>query len=184
MVKNEEEARNEELAEIYKQDLQDIPQEDKEIYMPNEPYDKLGYQFKVTEPSYGKESEYSPEVMQKFNKKIGSMTKDEVDYDVVKNMLLNLQAIFKRDLRLGNISRLSGDHTYCEARLNFAYKCLNHDCPQAALLVMEEAISKLEISQSINGFFRQNEKSFYKSEKKEIKDPADKTLFGATKEGI
>lgn len=171
MASKQEQQESAQMEEIKKLQLE-IGQESAKAYVPPMPMDKLEMQSLLVNPSWGQDNEYSPSVKRKF-----------VTVDDDKEHLDEFSAIYKRDLRVGKLSKVLGELNYCSEHIDFARDCLNEDFPMSALTAQSRAITTIEISHNDNGFFRTNLNTFRKEESHEVKEPKDKTLFGAPKGG-
>jgi hypothetical protein len=169
MVSKEQQQEAEQLEEI-KQIVADIGKEAAQAYVPPMPMDKLEQQSMLVNPSWGQENEYSPSVKLKFKK-------NDVQH------LDEFSAIYKRDLRVGKLSKALGELHYCSEHIDFARDCLSEGFSNSALTAQSRAITTIEISHNDNGFFRTNLNTFRKEETKEIREPKDKTLFGKPTSG-
>jgi len=169
--KSQEEKENEQLEEI-KQIYEEMGKDNVQGFVPPMPMDKLEMQTILVNPSWGQDNEYSPDVKAKFKTGINQLTH-----------LDEMAAVYKRDLRVGKLSKALGEMHYCSEHIDFARDCLSESFPNSFLTAQSRAITAIEISHNDNGFFRTNLNTFRKEELKETKEPKDKTLFGAPKGG-
>ena len=161
-------------AEAYQEKKEVKLETGSEDYVHQVPYDKLEYDYSITETAWGKDTEYSPDVKQRYTV--------NNDKNEVKKLLQSYQTFFKRDVRLGNLDIFEA--SYCRQYIDFAFDCQDEEFLQSAIVAHERAVDTLEISQSKGGFLRKNMNTFIKKEQKEMKDGNDKTLFGKPKEGV
>ena len=145
-----------------------------EDYVHQVPYDKLEYDYAITETAWGKDTEYSPDVKNRYTK---TNEKNEV-----KRLLQAYQTFFKRDIRLGNLDMI--EMSFCREYIDFAFDCQDEEFLESAIVAHERAVDTLELSQSKGGFLRKNMNTFIKKEQKEVKDSTDKTLFGKPKDNL
>jgi hypothetical protein len=130
------------------------------------PFDSLDAQYKQTEPAYGKEA--SPQFYERLKKIKGAAIPlwnangtPQLDkygqqiHAVTYDHLYDVLAYFTRDIRLGNLS--GSDLKYCEYYLKIAGDCLRMGLIESFLTAYSYCATRLELSQSKNGFFRKNQ---------------------------
>lgn len=153
------------------------------------PYDALDGDWLQTEPAYGKEAEQGfYELLQTVTGKAepmwnadGTPKLDEFGrqmYAVETRHLWDEFAFFTRDLRLGNLKKGSSDAAYCERMLAIAGDALSMGCVNSFASAYRRVAGKLEISQSIGGFFRKNRNTIRSVKEQRDLNGADKGLFG------
>ena len=155
------------------------------------PYNQLDMQYLQTEPAYGKEA--TPEFYQRLKALTGKAEpvydkngEPVIDpktgkqmYSVNVNYLWDEMGYFTRDIRLGNLQKKE-DVEFCEHYLTLAGDCLSLGCPDAFTSAYRRAVGKIELSQSIKGFFRKNQNTLRKESS--FKDESDRTMFGGKKD--
>lgn len=155
------------------------------------PADALDLAYLEVEPAYGKEAtEGFNQRLQKlmgkaeplYNKD-GTPKLDQYGrqmYAVNTAYLWEELGYYTRDLRLGNLSEVSGDIEHCEHYLDLAGDLLNFGCPSAFTTAYRRVATKLEISQSKGGFYRKNKQTLFKKST-EVKEASQKNWLGGQK---
>lgn len=142
---------------------------------PKNPFDDLEYQWKVTDPSWGKE--IVPELKAKLREILyeqGQLNKETGEITAPIEPLWELLAMYTKDIRLGNLKTWPEDEVgYVTYYLDLARDCLSQSYVRTFTCCMSRAISKLEVSQSRDGFFRKRTNTIT-SEKYESKIPDEK----------
>jgi len=120
------------------------------------PYNELDLNFMITEPAWGREC---PDELYQAVSKITSEAYEDANGVLVvdKEPLWGLLSYYTRDLRLGNLSGMSGELKYCQYWLDFAGDLLREDYIQSFLSALARVITLLELSQSKNGFLRRRQ---------------------------
>lgn len=116
------------------------------------PVNELDLQMQMTEPVWGK-STISPELEAYLMKILESVDIKGAKIETMQN-LWALLGFYTRDVRLGNLSNIFGEIDYCRERLDYAGELLQMGAVNSFLVVLREAISVLELSQSRGGFLR------------------------------
>lgn len=99
----------------------------------------------------------------------------------------NIQKIWSRlgfltkDVRLGNISKLTGEADYCTYYLDLAGDLLEAGYPNAHITALQRVAVKLEVSQSIGGFLRKRQGTITQENITNELDPKKKSFFGGEK---
>lgn len=135
------------------------------------PLNEIDLTFLTTDPAYGKlqvPKEYLKQLI--VNKEVLlaqineageiSLVNDENDKPITMNDLQQKWSrlgYLTKDLRLGNVARFGGDKHYIEYYLDLAGDCLEAGFPTAHITALQRSAVKLEISQSIGGFFRKRQ---------------------------
>lgn len=159
----------------------------------SKPYDGLDNDWLQTEPAYGKEA---PEQLYDKLKRLkagavplynpdGTPQLDDQGrqkYAVEMEHLWDELGFYTRDLRLGNLSKMGGDTSYCEHYLNLAGDCLNLGCVSAFTTAYRRVATKLEISQSRGGFFRKNRNTVRSVRTNKETQGENKKIFGGNEE--
>ena len=96
-----------------------------------------------------------------------------------KEDLSALLGFYTRDLRLGNLSNLSGEIFFCEYHLDLANDLLKEGFVDPFLICLSRVASKLEISQSKGGFLRKRNSSFTSENVQQTLDPPKRNLMGS-----
>ncbi len=157
----------------------------------SKPADALDLAYLEVEPAYGKEA------TQDFNERLQTLIgKAEKLYnpdgtpklDKYGRQMLAVNVVhlwgelgfYTRDMRLGNLKGMNGDMEYCEHYLDLAGVLLNFGCPSAFTTAYRRVATKLELSQSRDGFYRKNKQTLLKKTT-EIKDSNQKNWLGGQK---
>jgi hypothetical protein len=169
------------------------------------PMNELDYNLQLTDPKWGQE------MTREFMNRMGEKTKvdrikilietlmndktisEDTANIIFENILVILQddkdsmwsmlAYYTRDLRLANLSAWDGELEYCEKHLNFAGDCLQFNLKKSFLITIKSAISKMEISQSKNGFLRKRMGTLTTENITNELEPKKKSFFGMSKKG-
>jgi len=156
------------------------------------PYDALDGDWLQTEPAYGKEAEPGfYDLLKTITGKAqpmwnpdGTPQLDEFGrqmFAVETKHLWDEFAFFTRDLRLGNLKKGSADSGYCEYYLALAGDCLSMGCVSSFSSAYRRVAGKLEISQSVGGFFRKNRNTIRSVKEQRDLNASDKKFFGGQK---
>ena len=88
-----------------------------------------------------------------------------------------------KDIRLGNVSRMSGDKYYIEYYLDLAGDLLEAGFPNSHITALQRSAVKLEVSQSIGGFLRKRQGTLTTENYTNELDPDKKRgFFGGKKQ--
>ena len=143
------------------------------------PYDNLQLQFMMTEPGWGKEI---PEgLYQKLQEFKGEPYKNSQGKTVIDAQpLWDLLGFYTRDVRLGNLQQ--ADVFYCEHYLDLASDCLRQGFIRSFLSALSRAITKLEVSQSRDGFYRKRTSTVTSEQIKQEPVKIKKDILGREKQ--
>lgn len=86
-----------------------------------------------------------------------------------------------KDIRLGNIPRFIGGSDYIEYYLNLAGDVLEANLPRSHITSLQRSAVKLEVSQSVGGFFRKRSNTITSENFTNELDPNKKNFFGGKK---
>jgi len=120
------------------------------------PYNDLELQFMLTQPAWGREYTedlYEAVKISLSDAKVG----DDGSLVVNEKPLWGILSYYTRDIRLGNLSSISGEFEYCQFWLDFAGICLRTNNIQSFLTSLTRVITLLELSQSKGGFLRRRQ---------------------------
>lgn len=93
--------------------------------------------------------------------------------------LWELLGFYTRDMRLANLSVLTGEVSYCQYYLDLANDMLHANMIDPFLICLSRVASVLELSQSKGGFLRRRMNTFTsESMQGELGEPKKRTLFG------
>jgi hypothetical protein len=154
----------------------------------HKPYDSLDLAYLEVEPAYGKEA------TQEFSERLRKITnkaeplyhpdgKPKLDehgrqmYAVDTVLLWEELGFYVRDLRFGNLSSMNGDVEFCEHYMDLAGDLLNFGCASSFTTAYRRVVTKLELSQSKDGFYRRNKNTFT-GKKITVTDPRQKKMMG------
>lgn len=142
------------------------------------PYDELQLAHMMAEPAWGKEC--PPELYAQVVEIVSSPHKDPKTgmFIVDAKPLWGLLGYYTRDVRLGNLD--SYGVIMCEYYLNLAGDCLRNGLVRGFLAALTRAITRLEVSQSKDGFGRKRAGTVT-TEKFEHVHKTDKDLMGQEK---
>jgi hypothetical protein len=87
---------------------------------------------------------------------------------------------YTRDVRLGNLSKWD-ELPYVQYYLDLAGDLLQSGMTRAFLVALSRAATKIELSQSKNGFLRRRMSTFTKESLNQDLEPPKKNIFGGTK---
>lgn len=193
MVKKEKPQTTHVTEKDVEEDIIDKEVQRQQMRGMQKPYDALDGDWLQTEPAYGKEAEpgfydllktitgnaepmYNPDGTPKLDSDGRQM------FAVETRHLWDEFAFFTRDLRLGNLKKGSSDSTYCEHFLALAGDCLSMGCVKSFASAYRRMAGKLEISQSVGGFFRKNRNTIRSVKEQRDLNAADKGLFGGKRQ--
>ena len=162
------------------------------------PSTDLDLQLLVTNPVWGKSTELTQKVKKDLKKiekrhvkkgdiiiRDGSMfeaTADSIQEDE-RNLWEELQAIYTRDLRLGNLSKWDGQVEKVKYYIDLAGDFLQEGFREPFFKSIKNAITELEISQSTAGFLRNRQATFtHEAINKDLGAPK-RNLLGMAKSG-
>lgn len=124
----------------------------------NVPANDLDMQMQVTDPAW---QNLSPELQAKLMKYVGEKTvrklinnKEQEVKEQVFQKLSGILAVYTRDARLGNLSQMNGEYEYVSYYFELAVDLLENEMPNACVVALNKALSKLEVSSSKAGFLR------------------------------
>lgn len=142
-----------------------------DTYSRNTPINELDLQLMIVDTEWGKD--VAPELMERLAQ-IGEKLETTPDgkIKVSRSKLWGLLSYYTRDLRLGNI-----DYTVyivCTEWLDFAGDCLRIGAVSSFLTSLSYVITRLELSQSRNGFLRKRLGTFTQEHFNEFSDKNNK----------
>lgn len=110
----------------------------------------------------------------------------EVVLDVMteEDVLWNTLSFFTRDFRLGNLNRWTGDLDFCEYYTQLAGDFLHEGMKAPFNIALSRVAGKLELSQSVGGFFRRRAGTFSQEHINVDQGPAKANLFGKGKRDV
>jgi hypothetical protein len=105
--------------------------------------------------------------------------KDGKDF-ILKVNLWQLLGFYTRDMRLGNLNRLTGEVEYCRYYLDLANDFLQFNPPfkKPFLICLSRAANVLETSQSVNGFLRRRINTLTHENFQQNTEAPKKNFFG------
>jgi hypothetical protein len=157
---------------------EDEKQEDQQTDRRTVPQSDLDFNLMTTDPVWGS-NQVSPELQKKLSETIEGISSD--GKPVFKEAKLwGLLNYYTRDVRLGNLSKWD-ELPYVEYYLNLAGDFLQVGMIKPFLVALSRAATKIELSQSKNGFLRRRLSTFTKEEYKTENEPAKKNIFGGKK---
>lgn len=160
------------------------------------PSSELDLQLLVTNPVWGKPAEITRKVKSDLNKlekkkvragdliyKDGQLFKVTEDSDLQdeRNLWEELSAVYTRDIRLGNLSRLSGEDAAVRYYLDLAGDFLQEGFKEPFFKCMKMAITIIETSQSVGGFLRNRQSTFTHEAINKDLSPPKRNLLGMAK---
>jgi len=114
------------------------------------PANDLDLQMSITNPAW---QELSPELRGKLVKQVGEkIIKGEKEK--VYEELAGVLGIYTRDIRLGNISPITGEFDFIVYYLELAVDLLSVGMVESSITSLNKALSRLEPSSSRGGFVR------------------------------
>lgn len=120
---------------------------------------------------------------------VGKDKEGNVEYDeegnpiVTTSSLWELLGFYTRDMRLANLSVITGEVAYCQYYLDLANDMLHADMVEPFLICLSRVATVLELSQSKGGFLRRRMNTFTsESMQGELGEQKKRTLFGSSKQ--
>lgn len=158
--------------------------QEEDLQMRKVPVSELDFNSQLANPLWGQDIENI-----ELKKKLSSVTivKDKVGspiFDKEGNPIAEEESEYEtlsflnRDFRLGNLDRKSGEVDYCIHWTELAHDCLQLGMKKSHSASLSRVAVRLELSQSIHGFFRKIMNTFRQEIKKEEAEPPKKKLFG------
>lgn len=98
--------------------------------------------------------------------------------EAVEMSLWGLMSSYTRDIRLGNLSRISGELQYCQYHIDLANHFLQEGYVKPFLLSLGYAATILELSQSKGGFLRKILNTFREEKRTITEEPKKRRLTG------
>ena len=142
------------------------------------PQSDLDFNLMTTDPVWGS-SQVSPELQNKLSEAVEGIDKTGKPI-FAKKKLWGLLTYYTRDVRLGNLSKYD-ELPYVETYLNLAGDFLQSDMLKPFLISLSRAATKIELSQSKNGFLRRRMTTFTKESYSNELEPKKKNIFGMNK---
>jgi len=100
-------------------------------------------------------------------------TEEDINY-YNQNNALSVVGMITQDLRLSNLQR--SDLLFVEKNLRLASHCIRNDLRPASIFLID-AILRLELTQSLKGFLRTNERTINQKQDRTFKEEKPKTFF-------
>lgn len=146
----------------------------------NIPISDLDLQAQLTNPLWGKDlnDQLKAKLYSIIDKKLDESTGEET---VTVENLWNLLNFYTRDMRLANLSLLTGEYEYTRKYLDLAGDCLSSGYIKGFITALSRVITILELSQSKNGFFRRRSNTLTNENYISPLEPNKKGLFGGSK---
>lgn len=139
------------------------------------PQSDLDFNLMTTDPVWGSEN-INPELQKKLSETIeGIDIEGKTKYREEK--LWGLLNFYTRDVRLGNL-RSWDELPYVQYYLDLAGDFLQCNMIRPFLISLSRAATKIELSQSKNGFLRRRMNTFTKESSHQELDAPKKNLFG------
>lgn len=126
----------------------------------------------------------NPELSEVIKSKLqkGTIVEDEDGNKYIKNEdLWGLMSFYSRDLRLANLSTVTGELETVRYMLRLANDYLQSGFVEPFLICLSEVAGILETSQSKNGFLRKQHNTFTTEQKAQNLEPPKKSLWGTPK---
>lgn len=143
------------------------------------PQSDLDLQLLVTDPQWGKD--VPPELKDKLKKIIAYYDDKGDQLETIEEQLWGLLSYYTRDIRLGNLSWVTGELTYTRYYLDLAGDCLREGYIGAFLTALSRAITIIETSQSKSGFLRKLFSTIRQEKYSEEQGPQKTGLLGKSK---
>jgi len=140
------------------------------------PANDLDLNLMLTDTQWG--SSGMNQVIKDKTKKHYVVTTSEGKKEVSSEDLWGLLGFYTRDLRLGNLSNMGGEVGFCEYHLDLTNDFLTEGFSEPFLICLSRVASKLEISQSKNGFLRRRNSSFTTENVNSSLDPPKRNMMG------
>lgn len=142
------------------------------------PLNDLDLNLRLTNSSWGLNSEISPELKEKLSK-YWIQTDEEGKQFINKKSLWGELSFLTRDLRLANLSE--EELIFVRYHLDLAGDMLNCDYIEPFLIAISRVASVLETSQSKKGFLRKAMNTLRQETYKQEIEPPKKSFFGGNK---
>jgi len=141
----------------------------------NVPQSDLDFNLMTTDPVWGS-TNISPQLKKKLSETIEGIDKEgNIKYQETE--LWGLLNFYTRDVRLGNL-RSWDELPYVQYYLDLAGDMLQSNMIKAFLIALSRAATKIELSQSKNGFLRRRMNTFTKESFNTENEAPKKNLFG------
>ena len=152
-----------------------MSEEEEQPHLRTVPQTDLDFNLMTTDPVWGSK-DINPELQKKLSETVeGIDAKGNIVYR--KSELWGLLNFYTRDIRLGNL-RSWDELPYVQYYLDLAGDLLQSDMIKAFLISLSRAATKIELSQSKNGFLRRRMNTFTKESSHTELDAPKKNLFG------
>jgi len=157
------------------------------------PQNDLDFQLSIVNSQWG-QLDVSPQLRNRLkftveeNHKKGDITvnkegiKEEYLEDVKVNQEFNyweLLSFYTRDFRLANLSKQEME--FCVNRSGLASDLISENMPKAFAALMGQVAPYLELSQSKDGWLRENLNKLTMEQRQQVLEPPKKDFFGRTK---
>lgn len=143
------------------------------------PASELDLNLMLTNTMWGN-PELSDVIKSKLQK--GVIVEDEDGNKFIKNEdLWGLMSFYSRDLRLANLSTITGELETVRYMLRLANDFLQSGFVEPFLICLSEVAGILETSQSKNGFLRKQHNTFTTEQHTQNQEPPKKSLWGTPK---
>jgi hypothetical protein len=143
------------------------------------PQSELDLALMTTNSVWG-QPEINPELRERLNK-IYTATDQEGKTEIAISSLWGLLGFYTRDLRLANLSSITGELLYCQYFLDLANDMLQAGMIDAFIICLSRVATQIELSQSKGGFLRKKMSTFTTEHITGEKEPPKKSLFGIRK---
>lgn len=153
------------------------------------PQSGLDFNMMLTDTMWGSpqiSTQLTEKVRQRRNreKMLKQLENGELPKEDAKAAAWELLSFYTRDFRLANLNALTGEIEYCEHFIDLAGDCLREGYMEAFATSLSRAASKLELSQSKNGFLRKRQNTLTTENLQGDMEPKKKQLlFGAKNSG-
>ena len=149
------------------------------------PQSDLDYNMLITDPTWGT-AELSPELKKVLARSYQVEAKDKdgnVSQVSLQSVAWDMLNYYKRDLRLANLNAgknplIMNEQFYCEYYLDLAGDFLEVKMYRPFIICLRRVATKLELSQSRNGFLRRQLQTFRQEHITQDLNPPKKGLFG------
>jgi hypothetical protein len=143
------------------------------------PQSELDFNLMTTNTEWG--GQYIPEVLKsKLQREYIEVRADGKQY-IKKEGLWELLGFYTRDMRLANLSEFNGEMAYCVYYLDLANDFLRDDFIEPFLICLSRAATRLELSQSKQGFLRRRMNTLTQEHYQQELEPKKKNFFGMAK---
>lgn len=149
------------------------------------PRTELDFNLMTTDAVWGK-SEINDDLKNKLSKFFAYEVekRDEETGETIKQQQITTESLwgllgyYTRDIRLANLSVLSGELEYCRYFLNLAGDYLKDGLIEPFLICLSRVADVTESSQAKNGFLRRRMHTFTQEMHSKDGEPPKKTFFG------